>query len=184
MDVYWLAQIKSRYPVEIDSGHPRRQYPADSLLYWHGHTYLVPWDRERYVLSQALALPEEKPETLADQVFGNQARQQKLHVMHEASLLAARYELHRRHLRDIKHRQMQVQEELSIARMLSAGELTRQRIDLEKLLVNIESQERDEDIAFWKDTLKLRQEMFSGVQEYQAAGHRAQLLKGIEVQDA
>ena len=136
------------------------------------------------MLSEALTPPEVKTESLAEQVFGTQTRQQKLQVMHEASLISARYDLHKKHIRDIQHRLSQIQEQLSIAHMLNPWGGSKPEMDLEKLLVNLESQKRDEDVAFWKDTLKVRQEMFTGVREYQAARQRADTFKDMEAEYA
>lgn len=180
MNVYTLARIKSRYAVDLDSGYAPRKYAADHLLQWQANRYSNAWDRERYVLSEALIQPEVKTNTLAEQVFGNQTRQQKLQVMHEASLISARYDLHKKHIRDIQHRLSQLQEQFSIAKMLNPLGPSKQEIDLEKLLVNMESQKREEEVAFWKDTLKVRQEMFTGVREYQAARQRADVFKDLE----
>lgn len=180
MDIYTLARIKSRYPVDLDSGYSPRKYAADYLLQWQTHGYRNAWDRERQVLSEALARPEVKADSLAEQVFGNQTQGHKLQVMHEASLISARYDLHKRHVRDIQHRLSQMHEQLSIARMLDPWGQSKSVIDLGKLLLNLESQQRDEEIAFWKDTLKVRQEMFTGVREYQAARQRGEIFKDLE----
>jgi DNA primase len=183
MDVYSLARIKSRYAADLASRYSEKVYPADSLLQWPSGGYFRPWERERQLLSEALVQPPVASESLADQVFGREAQQEKLHVAHEAGLIAHRYQLHKQHLRDINHTIMRLQERLSIERMFFPGPGQKQQVDLEKLLANLEAQKRDEDIAFWKDTLKLRQEIFSGAREYQAARHRASVLKGLEVED-
>ena len=184
MDIYTLARIKSRYPVDLDSAYSPRKYAADYLLQWQGSRHRNAWDRERYVLSEALTQPDTEVKTLAEQVFGTQVRGQKLQVMHEASLISARYELHHRVLNDLNHRLSGLQERISIAKMLDPWGQSKQLIDLEKLLINLESQENDERLAFWKDTLKVRQEMFTGVREYQSARQRATIFKDLEEGDA
>ena len=183
MDVYTLARIKSRYPVD-DSVYSPRPTAADYLFRVQSRSYSTAWDKEKYVLAAALSQPEMKPQSLADQVFGNQARQQKLQVMHEASLISGRYELHKRHLRDLKHRLSQVQEKISIVRMFEPGLPSRQQLDLEKLLFNLEGQERDEENAFWSDTLKIKQGLFSAIGEYQSAQHRANVFRDLEAEHA
>ena len=184
MDVYTLGRFKGMYPVDLDSGYSPRKYPADYLFQVQGNHYGSAWEKEKYVLSEALRQPEVKPETLAEQVFGNQTRQQKLQVMHEASLISARYELHHRILNDLNHRLSGLQERISIVKMLDPWGQSKQQIDLEKLLINLESQKNDEHLAFWKDTLKVRQEMFTGVREYQSARQRATIFKDLEEGDA
>ena len=184
MDVFTLARIKNRYPVDLDSSYAPRKYAADYLLQWQGRRYGNSWDRERYVLSEALAQPGPEVKTLAEQVFGSQVRGQKLQVMHEASLISARYELHHRILNDLNHRLYGLQERISITKMLDTWGQSKQLIDLEKLLINLEAQKNDERLAFWKDTLKVRQEMFTGVREYQSARQRATIFKDLEAGDA
>jgi hypothetical protein len=184
MDIYTLARINKTYPMDLGSGYSPRRFAADYIFQSQSSKYAGTWEKERYVLSAALSQLELKADTLADQVFGNQARQQKLQVVHDASLIAARYELHKRHVRDIQHRLSELQGEMSVQRMLNPMMLSKPELDLEKLLLNLESQRRDEDIAFWKDCCKLRQELFSGIKEYQAMKHRTDILKSLEVEDA
>ena len=180
MDKYWLAQIKSKYP--IDSGYsPDEKKYIDSLFQWPSNKYCKPLEREKHILTEALSPPELISGTLADQVFGRQAHQEKLHLVHAVNLLADRYELLKRHVSDIRHRNMDVQEGLSIERMRSPGDANRHQRDLEKLLVNLEAQKRDEETGFWKDTMKIRQELLTGAQEYQASRHRADILANLEV---
>jgi len=183
IDVYTLARITSKYPVDDSSYSPRR-FAADYMFQSQSSKYAGTWEKERYVLSAALSAPEVKTESLADQVFGNQARQQKLQVAHDGSLIAARYELYRRHIRDIQHRLSELQGELSIQKMLSPMTPSKPQLDLEKLLINTEAQKRDTELAFWSDTVKLRQQMFAGIGEYQAAKHRTDIFKNLEVEDA
>ena len=180
MNIYTFGRIKSRYPVDLDGGYSSRKYAADYLFQFQGNKYASAWDRERYVLSEALRQPEVKAESLAEQVFGNQTRGHKLQVMHEASLISARYDLHHRILNDLNHRLAAVQEQISIAKMVDPWVTSKQQIDLEKLLINLEFTKNDERLAFWKDTLKVRQEMFTGVREYQAARQRADIFKDLE----
>ncbi len=184
IDVYTLARIKSRYPVDLDSGYSPRRFAADYIFQSQSSKYAGTWEKERYVLSAALSQLELKAETLAEQVFGNQARQQKLQVVHDASLIAARYELHTRHVRDIQHRLSELQGEVSVQRMLNPMMPSKPQLDLEKLLLNLEAQKRDEELAFWKDTVKIRQELFTGIKEYQAMKHRTDILKSLEVEGA
>ena len=101
-------------------------------------------------------------------------------MRHTANLLSHRYQLHKRHLRDLDHRIMQVQGQLSIARQWATGLPSRQEVDLEKLMLKLEEGRRDEETAFWKDTVKIRQELLAGAKEYQATRHRAEILRPLE----
>ena len=184
MDVYTLARIKEKYPVDESSDHSESQTKyVDSLLQWPGSSYFQPWQQEKLILSEALSpveLPNSYSETLADQVFGRQAREGKLSIKHTAGLVVHRYQLHKRHVSDINHRIMGLQGRISILKMLDPWQTSKPQIDLEKMLAKLESDKRDEDVAFWKDTLKLRQELLAGAKEYQASRHRADILRGVE----
>jgi len=184
VDVYTLSRINKTYPADLDSGYSPRRFAADYIFQSQSSKYAGIWEKERYVLSAALSQPEVKTESLADQIFGNQARQQKLHVVHDASLIAARYEIHKRNMRDIQHRLAELQGEVSIQRMLNPMLPSKPELDLEKLLINLEAEERDERIAFWKDCCKLKQELFSGIAEYQSMQHRTDILRSLEVENA
>ena len=184
MDIYTLERIKSRYPVDLDSDHCESQTKyVDSLMQWPSNKYFQPWQQEKLILSEALSpmeLPNSYSETLADQVFGRQAREGKLLIKHTANLVAHRYQLHKRHVSDINHRIMGLQGRISILTMRDPWQASKPQIDLEKMLAKLETEKRDEQVAFWKDTLKLRQELLGGAREYQASRHRADILRGVE----
>ena len=181
MDVYTLARIKSRYPVDGDSDYsPTPAQYVDSLLQWPSNGYANSLQNEKSVLWEALTISDQPNANLADQVFGRHAHEQKLSMRHTANLLSHRHELHKRHVRDLDRRIMQVQVQLSIARQWATGLPSRQEVDLEKLLMKLEQDRREEDTAFWKDTVKIRQELLSGAKEYQATRHRAELLRPLE----
>jgi len=64
--------------------------------------------------------------------------------------------------------------------MLWPWQQSKQQTDLEKMLVKLESEQRDEETTFWKDSVKIRQELLTGSQEYQATRHRAGIFKDLE----
>ena len=182
MDIYWLAHIKSKYPVEDHSRDPpSRLDPYLALFEFPRVPYAQVWDREKYLLAQALVPLEIQTSSLAEQVFGRQARDQKLSLLHSANLLHRRYALRQRHLADIRHRLGQLQENLSREKMLSPREASRHQRDLEKLLLNLEAERRDEETALWKDALRIRQDLLAGAKEYQALRHRSGILRDLEV---
>ena len=65
---------------------------------------------------------------------------------------------------------MGLQGRISILKMLDPWQASKPQIDLEKMLAKLEADKRDEETAFWKDTLKLRQELLGGVRSIQTVG--------------
>ena len=127
---------------------------------------------------QPVELNEDAP--LAEQIFGNQARQQRFSLVHAVNLLGERAQLHKRHVEDIDHRHLQVQEELFGARLHAREDGYRRATKLEQMLIPLEKERRQEDLAFWKDTADLRDRLFELGGDYQTVRHRAALLSGLE----
>ncbi len=139
------------------------------------------WSQGLSLLEEALHPPQPDYATLADQVFGSQARRERLSLQQLTHLLYDRGLLHKKHLCDIDHRHMDCQERLFIARELSPNADSRQQASLERLLVQLEKDKRDEELGFWKDTLTLRQELLEKAGEYRATRDRWQHLGSLEV---
>jgi hypothetical protein len=76
---------------------------------------------------------------------------------------------------------MNCQEQLSIARMLTKDPDSRGQASLERLLVQLEKDKRDEESAFWKDTAALRKETLEKAGEYKAARDRWLNLGSLEM---
>ena len=55
-------------------------------------------------------------------------------------------------------------------------------MNLEKLLVQLEHEKRQEELAFWKDTAEVRKDLFAQAFEYTATRRRSQLLGSLEAQ--
>lgn len=120
--------------------------------------------------------------TVSDQVFGSQLRATKYSLKLLSSLLRERGLLHDRHIRDIQHRHMKLQEELCVARMMAGNLLDRNQVTLERLIAQLEDQKRDEELAFWKDRADVRKEMLKTALDYEEVRRRAILLSGMEVE--
>ena len=52
--------------------------------------------------------------------------------------------------------------------------------NLEGQLLQLEIQRRDEQIAFWKDTVELREKLFEGAATYKDANHRYSIFSDVE----
>jgi hypothetical protein len=129
-----------------------------------------------------VSLPGEY-QSLAEQVFGSQARQQRLSMRHLANLLEERVKLHQRHLKDIAHRDMHIQERLFGAQLHWKLDGGRRATNLEKILVELDKDKRQEELALWKDTAELRTKMFELAGEYGALQHRLSLLEDVEYEE-
>jgi hypothetical protein len=152
---------------------------------------VLPWLPERYfekfkldaaLLKEALS-PSAVPRdvTLAEQVFGSQARQQKIGLGHLANVLYERALLHKKHLRDIDWRLVECQDRLSVLKMHFPLDGGRPQQHLEKLILELEKQRHDEETSFWKDSAEIRQQLFENAAIYGAAKRRQDMLYGVEV---
>jgi hypothetical protein len=121
---------------------------------------------------------------VADQVFGQQRQQESVHLRHVANLFYERCRLHKQHVRDIHHTHSQIQEQLFLLKINNPPESARRLSNLESQLLQLEGQWRDEELAFWKDTVELREKLFEGARAYGAATHRYAVFAGVEERDA
>jgi hypothetical protein len=170
----------SQYSIE------KPQEPSyESLLQWPSNGYFDRLRPDAILLRQALssyASPEAS--TTAEQVFGNQARQQKIGLKHLVNILYERAVLHRSHLKDIDRRLMDCQEKLSILKMHFPVDGGRSQQNLEKLVIQLEEQHRKEELDFWKDTTEVREKLFEQANVYSATKRRKDMLYGMEDENA
>jgi hypothetical protein len=119
---------------------------------------------------------------LAEQVFGNQTRQQRLSLEHVGNLVNERTKIHKRLLNDIEHRHMEIQGQLFGAQLHAKLDNHGRELKLERLLLQLDEQRRREELEFWRDTAKLRDQIFDTAKEYQARRHRISLLEGPDLE--
>ena len=153
----------------------------DSLLQWPRNGYFDRFRPDVVLLQEALAsYSGPQASTVAEQVFGNQARQQRISLKHLANILYERALLHKSHVKDIDHRMMEFQEKLSIIKMHFPLDGGRTQQNLEKIIIDLEKQRHDEELGFWKDSTEVRQQLFEDAATYSATRHRKDLLCGVE----
>ena len=75
-----------------------------------------------------------------------------------------------------------MQEKLFGAKINSAADKGKRLSSLEGLLLQLESQRRDEELAFWKDTVELREKLFEGAVTYKDANHRYSVFADVEAE--
>jgi len=174
----------SGYAVPQPISYPGRMYRI-TLPECEGFEGFEGIQKDAVTLAEMLApvcVPDEY-QSIAEQVFGSQARQQRLSMRHLASLLEERVRLHQRHLKDIARRDMHIQERLFGAQLHWKLDGGRRATNLEKILVELDKDKRQEELAFWKDTAELRTKMFELAGEYGALQHRLSLLEDVEYEE-
>jgi hypothetical protein len=122
-------------------------------------------------------------ESVAEQVFGSELKKQYTHLKHAANLLIERSQLHKRHLKEIDKRHIEAQEKLFGVQINHAPDKVRRLSNLEGQLAQLEKERRDEELAFWKDTVDLRQQLFESGWNYRDALQRTQVFSEVEVGD-
>jgi hypothetical protein len=153
------------------------------LLAWPGNGYR-PFQPDALLLNSALtSYSDASAATVAEQVFGQQARQQGISLRHQANILYERTRIHKDRLREIDRRLMEFQSRLSVVKMHFPLDGGRTQQTLEKLIVDLEKQRHDEELKFWKDSSDVRQRLFDGATTYSATRHRQDLLCGVEGHD-
>lgn len=152
-----------------------------SVLLWPPESYFEKFRFDAALLKEALS-PCASPQaaTLAEQVFGSQARQQRIGLGHLANVLYERALLHQKRLRDIAWRLVECQDRLSVLKMQFPLDGGRPQQHLEKLVIELEKERHEEETDFWKDSVEIRQQLFENAATYGAAKRREDVLSGVE----
>jgi hypothetical protein len=132
------------------------------------------------LLQEALAPIKAQTAYIAQQIFGNEAKQQHIGIEHLANLFYERCKLHKKHIDDINHRNLQIQGNLYGAAINHNQDRTRRMSSLETQLLQLENAKREEELAFWKDTAELREKLFESAGSYRAAMQRYNLFASME----
>ena len=166
------------------SHYPAKQAEPDYPLFlqWPSNGYFERFKPDADLLQKALSPVKRSAYTIADQVFGNQKQQEYTSLRHSTNLLHERAELHEQHIHDIDHRHLQIQEKLFGVNINNFPDRARRQSNLEGQLLQLEGQRRDEELAFWKDTVELRQGLFESAAAYKDAKHRYWVFSDVEAQ--
>ena len=178
MDRYILPRLQEQY-FSSREREPRASYLSEPYSPSFRHPPFSYMDLA--LLREILAPQEPEYTSLADQVFGRQARHEGLSLHLLVNLLYQRSFLHEKHLRDIQHRHTDCQDKLSVLRMLFPVADSRLRTSMESLVVQLEREEREEELTFWKDTASLRKDILEEAGEYRAARDRLVHLGSLEM---
>lgn len=166
---------QSQYSAE----QAKPDYPL--FLQWPDKGYFEKFKPDADLLQKALS-PLEKSVTnsIADQVFGNLKEVEYLDLKHSANLFYERCRLHKQHIQEIDNSHIKIQENLFGVKINNFPDKARRLSNLEGQLLQLESQRRDEELVFWKDTVELRQKLFESAAQYKAANHRYSVFSDVE----
>ena len=157
------------------------KYDQPSLIQCPTNGYFDTLKVDADLLQKALSpLTDYRAASLSEQVFGNELKGQKINLQHGANLFHERCQLNKRHLEDIDHRNMQVQEKLYGVWINNVPDRNKRLGNLESQLLQLEQQRREEELAFWKDTVDLRQQLFETATDYRNNQHRYNIFSDVE----
>ena len=161
------------------SKQEKADYPP--LLQWPEKGYFENFKLDAKLLQKALSPVEKSANySIADQVFGNQKQSEYLGLKHLANLFYERCNLHKQHIKEIDSTHIKVQEKLFGVKINNTADKGKRLSSLEGLLLQLESQRRDEELKFWADTVELREKLFEGATTYKDASHRYSIFSDVE----
>lgn len=163
-----------------DSANTRSAYDS-RLSQWPAGGYLGILESDAYLFHKSLSISKQNgDDSVASQVFGNQKELQHTNLEHSVNLLQERARIHKQHLRDIDHRHIEAQEKLFGVNINNFPDKAKRQSNLESQLLQLEQQKRDEELAFWKDTVDLRRELFDTAALYRVVKHRYSIFSDVE----
>ena len=154
------------------------------LIHWPQPGYFQNFKPDSHLLEKSLQSDDTySSNPSADQVFGSNLRQQKTELKHLAHLLYERSLLHRDHLKDIDDRHLKTQERLFGAEINHTPDRLKNIQRLEGQLMQLEHQRREEELAFWKDTVDLRKGILETSGDYRDNRRRYQIFSDISLEE-
>ena len=151
------------------------------LLQWPEKGYFEKFKLDSELLQKTISpLTKSATDSIADLVFGNQKQTEYLGLKHLANLFYERCKLHKQHIKEIDSTHITVQEKLFGVKINNFPDKARRLSSLEGLLMQLESQRRDEELKFWADTVELREKLFEGASTYKDAKHRYSVFADVE----
>jgi hypothetical protein len=154
----------------------------DSLLQWPSNSYFNKFLPDSILLEKSLSTFEKPSYSIAEQVFGNLKEQQYIGLKHLSHLFYERTKLHQQHTHDINHSHMQIQDKKFCAEINRSPDNVKRLSNLENQLLQLEQQRRDEELAFWKDSVELRDKLFESAAAYKQAKQRYSIFSQVEGQ--
>ena len=161
--------------------HEQDTYDQPSLMQWPANGYFERLQPDAELLQNALRpFTASKAGSLSEQVFGNETKRQRINLQHGGNLFHERCQINKSHIQDIDRRHMQVQEKLYGVWINNVPDRNKRLGNLESQLLQLEQQRREEELAFWKDTVDLRQQLFDTATDYRNNQQRYNIFSGVE----
>jgi len=173
-------ELRNLYFLQSQDSAEEAKPDYSSLFQWADNAYFERFEPDAELLRRLLSPEKKCAYSIADQVFGSQKEQQYIGLRHLSNLFLERCRLYKQHLRDIDHRHMEIQEKLFGVKINNFPDRAKRLSNLEGQLLQLESQRRDEEIAFWKDTVELRAKLFENTAAYKDARQRFSILSDVE----
>jgi len=168
---------QSQYSVKPEE----KKYAYPPILQWPANSYFEKLKPDADLLQQALKPRDNyKTQSVSEQVFGNDLKQQQISLKHTANLFYERCKLNKNHLQEINDRHLKTQERLFGVEINQFPDRNKQLRTLEGQLMQLEQQRRDEELAFWKDTVDLRQVLFDNAADYRGTKDRYTIFSEVE----
>ncbi|MFC1794067.1 hypothetical protein ACFL3Q_10830 [Planctomycetota bacterium] len=176
------AEMRELYFQQSQYSVDKPEDPSyDSLLQWPSNGYFDKFRSDAVLLKQTLtSYANPQASTVAAQVFGIQAREQRIGLQQKSNVLYERAFLHSGHLKEIDRCLMNCYERLSILKMHFPLDGGRTQQNLEKTVLQLEQERRTEEINFWKDSAEIREKLFEDAGVYSATRRRENMLLGVE----
>lgn len=152
--------------------------PGAQLGHYFRPVHLAPLPYGR----QENAESAEKVDTgsLADRVFGQQLRHGSATTESLRASLDKRSELFKHMMHDLYDRRNELTNRLHLARRPYSIRAPQEMARLDKMLLDMESEIRSEELAFWKDTAEVQANLLEAYFEHAAVKQRASLFDGPE----
>ncbi len=126
----------------------------------------------------AFSNPSAQPSSLADRVFGRQLQQGSFELRLSAATASRRAEVHEAQMEEMDELHNEVFNQLNFARRPYRLTTPQQIGQLQRMMHQLESDRRREELAYWKDMAEIRQQSLEQAFEYRATRDRYGLLGG------
>lgn len=108
----------------------------------------------------------------ASSVMGHRLREQRAELLQTAGILLERQAMSARHLRDIRHERYRLMERKPLRRRGIGFYDDHKLTEIEKIILDLQRQERAVEAKLWSDALELRQTLVGGRREYRSLRDR------------
>jgi hypothetical protein len=130
------------------------------------------------LLAKAQETAQQDPSDVLAAVFANQAAKHDQSSRHAAGLISERVGLATKHHKEISSKLTEMSEARFLTQLLNPPDGGKQLNNIERMILDLEKQQRDEETHLWKDILELRTTLLEERSEYHATSRRMRFLSG------